>query len=570
MPAEGQSAPVVSQIEIKVNGTSLSNDIMDTLFEVEVESTLHLPSMFTMRFHDEKLSLVDGTTFPMGGAVVINVATQAPNQTTQTLTKIMDGEITAIEPDFSDGFMATLTIRGYDKGHRLLRGTKTKAFVQAKDSDIVSQIASGAGLQAVTDVTTVVHEHVFQYNISDWAFVHERARRNGYEVWVEAGKLNFKKPATTRTEVPLQWGETLRSFRPHMTLAKQVEKVTVKGWNPKQKQAIVGVASTSSVAPQVGIGNWGGPLAQAAFSAAQALEVRRPVKTQGEATAIAQSLLDESNASFLEAEGIAFGTPTIKAGVLVNLTKLGTKFSGMYMVTMARHIYNPEAGYDTHFVVQGARAQTVADLVDGDDHTSLWGGIVVGLVTNVNDPDGMGRVKVKFPWLDDTLESNWARLSGIGAGANRGIFWLPEVNDEVLVAFEHGNFDSPYVVGAVWNGTDKPPEAMSDAVKSGKTEVRTFKTRLGHIIRLTDDASKKTIEIIGASNKTSIKLDEVNSKITITSQGDIELAATQKLTLKGAQVAIEGQSQVNVKSSGTGALEASGPLTVKGAVVNIN
>src|SRR5262249_14595935 len=136
-----------------------------------------------------------------------------------------------------------------------------------------------------------------------------------------------------------------------------------------------------------------------------------------------------------------------------------------------------------YFRVEGARPKLISDLIQeantSETPGNTWGGVVPAIVTNNNDPKGMGRVKVKFPWIDVDLESNWARVAAVGAGNNRGLFWLPEVNDEVLVAFEHGDFNQPYIVGNLWNGKDKTPEAISDAVKNGNVEVRTLKTREG-------------------------------------------------------------------------------------------
>lgn len=566
MPDSNNQA-LVAQISISVNGTALSQELMDVLADAEIETSLYLPSMFTLRFHDEKLDLVDGTQFAAGAEVEISL----PNATGQ-LTPVLKGEITAIEPEFAHDFAATLVVRGYDKGHRLNRGTKTRVFVDSTDGDIVSKIAQEAGLQVTKDATSQVHKHVFQHAISDWVFLHERARRNGYEMKVDAGTLFFRKLTSTRTEAALVWGETLQSFHPRMTLAKQVSTVKVKGWDPKTKQGILGTASNSSSQPAIGLGKWGGGLVTSAFASVEVLEVRHPVQSQAEATTMAQSLLDEINAGFLEADGRAFGNTGLKPGVKVNITKVGTKFSGKYVVTTARHIYNVTDGFITEFTVQGARAQTIADLISqgqSEERTKqLWGGIVIGIVTNNKDPDNMARVKVKFPWLDDLLESNWARVSMPGAGASRGIMWMPEVNDEVLVAFEHGDFDYPYVVGAVWNGRDAMPDSTANVIKNGKVEVRIMKSRLGHIIKMTDSDSAKTIEIIGSSGDV-IKFDETAKKITIDSKGDLAITAVGNLSIEGAQVSINGKTQFEVKGA-KGAVEASGPLTVKGAIVNIN
>lgn len=556
------------QVQIKIDGSNLAAQTMDVLESAEVETSMYLPSMFTLRFHDEKLTLLDGSLFTAGKAVEIFL----PNPS-NVLTSVFKGEITAIEPEFSEQFETTLVVRGYDKGHRLNRGTKNKVFVNVTDGDIVSQIAQANGLQAQSDTTSIVHPHVFQYAVSDWVFLHERARRNGFEVLVVDNKLLFRKISTTTDGPALEWGTTLWSFHPRMSLARQINKVTVKGWDPKTKQALVGVAQTSSSSPSTGFTGWGGQLAQSKFSAAEAMEVQHPVRTQNEATLMAQSILDEVNAGFLEADGVAFGNPGIKPGTKVAISKVGAKFNGNYVVTSARHTFRIGDPYITEFTVQGARAKTMADLVDTamseQRAKQLWGGVVVGLVTNNNDPDSMGRIKVKFPWLDDTLESNWIRVSAPSAGNGRGIMWLPEVNDEVLVAFEHGDFDYPYMVGAVWNGRDKPPDAASTAVKNGKVEVRTMKSRLGHTIKMTDGDSVKKIEIIGSAGDT-ITFDESTKKITIESKGDIEIKAATNLNLTATNVKIEASGQLEVKSSGMGKVEAGGVLTVKGSLVNIN
>jgi phage protein D len=581
-----EAGPQVNQIQINVNGTALSPKIADSVFDVEVETSLYLPSMFIMRLYDDdSITIIDGDTFKQGKTIEISV-----KGFSDTFTTIFKGEITALEPDFAQDSTAVLVVRGYDRSHRLHRGTKSKVFVQVTDSDIVSKITREAGLTPNVEATTEVHDHVFQYGVSDWAFIHERARRNGYEVLVDDTKLYFRKASTTSGELTLSWGVDLVSFQPRLSLAKQVQKVTVKGWDPKTKKAIVGQATTSSSSPTVGLGNWGGALAQAAFSAAEILEVRHPVGSQSEATKMAQSILDEINAGFLQAEGTALGNTGLKPGVKVQIKEVGTKFSGKYVVTTARHVYNPTEGYLTYFTVQGVRAQTMADLIDQSmveqRATQLWGGVVSAIVTNNNDPENMARVKLKFPWLDEALESNWARVSGVGAGNGYGLLWLPEVNDEVLVAFEHGDFDFPYVVGSLWNGKDAMPETTTTAVANGKVVMRTLKTTAGHIIRLTESSSVKKIEIIDSTAQTSVTLDETNKKITIDSKGEINITSTGNMALKatgnlsleatgdvkmqGMNVKVAANANLEATATGMGKVEASGPLTVKGAIVNIN
>src|SRR5262249_11123879 len=132
-------------------------------------------------------------------------------------------------------------------------------------------------------------------------------------------------------------------------------------------------------------------------------------------------------------------------------------------------------------------------------------GLVVGVVTNNQDPDNLGRVKVRFPWLSDSAESHWARIA-----APRGTYFLPEVDDEVLIAFEHGDPRFPYVLGVLWNGQDAPPTTNSD----GKNNLRLIKSRSGHVIKLNDEDGKETIEIIDKKGKNRIVIDTAKDTLT--------------------------------------------------------
>ena len=186
-------------------------------------------------------------------------------------------------------------------------------------------------------------------------------------------------------------------------------------------------------------------------------------------------------------------------------------------------------------------------------------GVVVGIVTNNQDPDNMHRVKVRFPWLGPDDESNWARVANPMAGNGRGIYFLPEVDDEVLLAFEHGSIEHPYVVGSLWNGKDQAHENNSD----GANNNRSIKSRSGHVMRLCDSSGDEKIEIIDKTGNNKIVISASGNKIVIEAIGDIEItSSTGKITLSG--VGIELKSQTNVDIS------ANALVNIKGTLVNIN
>jgi uncharacterized protein involved in type VI secretion and phage assembly len=228
-------------------------------------------------------------------------------------------------------------------------------------------------------------------------------------------------------------------------------------------------------------------------------------------------------------------------------------------------------------------------LTTGDDpvtRSEKFYGVVVGVVTNNEDPDKLGRVKVKFPWLADTDESHWARQAVLMAGGTRGTFFLPEVDDEVLVAFEHGDVRFPFVLGALWNGVDAPPRDNSD----GKNDERVIHSRSGHEFVFSDADGKEHVEIktkaghqillddTSGSEMITIKDKSGNNSIILDSaQNSVAVAGKTKISLKAQEIEIEATSSLTIKSSkleisadAPATLKSSAILTIKGSMVKIN
>lgn len=194
-------------------------------------------------------------------------------------------------------------------------------------------------------------------------------------------------------------------------------------------------------------------------------------------------------------------------------------------------------------------------------------GVVIGLVTNNQDPDGMHRVKVRFPWLSDEIESNWARVAAPMAGNDRGAYFLPEVDDEVLVAFEHGQVDHPFVLGSLWNGKDRPPESNAD----GENNHRTLKSRSGHIVRLNDKSGNETIEVIDKTGKNKIVIDSAKNTITIEADSDITIkSSTGKLTMQANGIEMKSQMGVSIEATAGIDVKANAVITMKGAMIRLN
>lgn len=187
-------------------------------------------------------------------------------------------------------------------------------------------------------------------------------------------------------------------------------------------------------------------------------------------------------------------------------------------------------------------------------------GVMVGIVQSLDDPEDLGRVKVTYPHLADEA-SDWCRLVAPFAGRERGAFFRPEVGDEVLIVFEHGDPRRPYLVGGLWSKADPPPP---DDGKKSENNWRFLRSRSGHLVKLDDTAGAEVVEVSDGGGTTRVVLETASGKVRVESDGgDVEVTAS------GGAVKVTAAT-VEIKASGTASLEAGGTLTLKGATVNIN
>jgi uncharacterized protein involved in type VI secretion and phage assembly len=173
----------------------------------------------------------------------------------------------------------------------------------------------------------------------------------------------------------------------------------------------------------------------------------------------------------------------------------------------------------------------------GGDHGRFFG-VTVGIVTDNHDPEKLGRVRVRFPWLSETDASHWARVAAPMAGKGRGVFMLPEVEDEVLVAFEHGRPESAYILGGLWNGKDAPPADNAD----GKNNLRVIRSRAGHEIVLDDTDGAEKVIVRDGGGKDSVTIDMKAGTVTVKADKKLVLDCAGELTIggDGAKVTITG------------------------------
>ncbi|MDA8317068.1 MAG: phage baseplate assembly protein V, partial [Actinomycetota bacterium] len=341
------------------------------------------------------------------------------------------------------------------------------------------------------------------------------------------------------------------------------EKVSVIGWDPAQQQTVTGVATSASsgVLPS-------SSLAEKAHPSASFVAAALGARSAEEASTLSQALFDLRAAAAVEATGTAAGDGAIAPGGRATVSGAGP-LSGEYPLSAVEHVYRPRRGFVTRFWSGDRRP---AGLVEDSSRGSGSGvkgsivghhGLTAGIVTNINDPTRQGRVKVLFAGMSKAQESAWARIVATGGGSARGNVFIPEVGDEVLVAFEDGDTRVPLVLGGLYGSQSTiPPPDVAD----GKVQKRELVSRLGHTVRLLDGEAtdQKAIELVLAGGLNAVHLGA--DKTTVTVQKGKALSITVGST---AITVAQGTGEVSIKAPSI-SLQADQQIQLQAPTVTVN
>ncbi|MCD9590074.1 VgrG-related protein [Streptomyces sp. 8ZJF_21] len=587
----GQS--VAKALVVEFGGRPLSPTLANTLVEGYVDDSRTLPDLFVLRFRDPSRVLLEKAGVEIGTEVRLLAGAGGGPSPRPLLT----GSVTALEVEIDDTGTFTV-VRGLDESHRLFRGRQVASYQNMTLADICVRVARRAGLKpGKVDVAGPVLEHVAQPNISDWEFLRGLAEEAGAQVYVTDGKLHVARPTeaggapdtsarAARDPLVLEMGDNLLRCRAGVSAAEQVSTVEVRGWDVKTKQPLVGRADAGKAAT-LDLGVTAAEVART-FGEASFVVSDAPYGQQAQVDQAAKALAARIAGSFAELEAVIRGNPEVRAGGAVTLAGVGKPFEGRYTVTSSRHVFDPVRGYETWVTVSGQQERSLFGLTGGGsgggaETPSRCSGLANGTVTDTKDPDGLGRVKVRFPWLSDEYASDWARTAQ-AAGTGGGEAFIPEVGDEVLIGFEQGHLDRPYVLAGLYNGKDKPgqgqatsgpgqglgpqqgqgdgQEAQAVDPTSGAVNKRAFGSRGGNKLELLDAANgPQGVRLVTGDGKLRINLDRKGTAIVVHSDGTVEIEAKEQVSIKaGSGVSLD---------AGDGTLELGGAtvkLTARGGV----
>ncbi len=566
---------------VRIGGRPLGEAFAADLTSVVIELSLSAAGMCVMTFADPGRDLLNRLSVAFGDAVAVDATPVESNET----SGLFRGKVYGLDIDFNEGGSFVL-VRAYDSSFPLRQVRHSRVFQNVTDGDVLRTLAGEEGVPAAVggDANRVVHEHLTMTNETPWDFLVRRALSANCILYMAEGKLTMS-PFPNGTSAPTpgdhestDWrqlvpGHNLRHLHLRQSAAQQFESVEARGWDPQQKRALVGTAPTSSVgaspftsAADLGRRHGGGTRVTSAPGESQ----------QAGCDLLAKSLADRVGSTHVYGEGEAIGDPRLVAGVAVSIGQAAA-FKGKYVLSTTRHVFG-EGGYRTEFTISGAHDRSVFGLLAAKS-IDVFPGVYPALVSNNDDPEKLGRVRLRFAWLDEKFESGWARVMTIGGGRETGLQWPPEIDDEVLVAFTGGDPANPVVLGGMHNGIDKPPERQPIDTSNGSVATRVMQTRLGHRLVFSDKNGAEHILLETADHKVSVQLDQSGREVTITSSGAVNVVAKGNVQVKAdGKIDLESKGNITLKADGSGTIsamtglkiESNGQVEIKGTQIKLN
>lgn len=469
-----------------------------------------------------------------------------------------------------------------DKAVKLTIGRKSKYFYESKDNEIIEEIIDRYSLEKEVETTNVQHKELVQYNVSDWDFCVVRAQANGKIVVVDDGKITVKKPDYDQAEVEtVSYGATMLDFDAEMDARNQFQKVTSYSWNSSDQELLEIEANDPSV-------RLNGNITTSDLASVIDLE-NLELKNGGAIHDVELQEWADAKTLFNQLSKIRGrvkfqGIPEVKPNTTLKLEGVGDRFNGKVYVSAIRHqIAEGNWTVDTQFGINPKWFSETFDINDSPASglMAAINGLQIGIVTQLeSDPQGEDRIHVRLPMVDNNSEGIWARVSTLDAGNNRGSFFRPEIDDEVIVGFINSNPNDAIILGMM-NSSAKPApiSATDDNHEKG------FVTRSEMKFIFNDDEVSVTMEtpngnkIVISDTDGGIKLEDENgnliemnsSGITIESATAINLKSSTDLKAEsGTNLEIKAGAQFKAEGSAGAEVSTSAIAVLKGSMVQIN
>lgn len=477
---------------------------------------------------------------------------------------------------------SVLIVECRDKVCKMTAAPKSGYYKDSKDSDVMEQLIDNHGLDKDVATTQVQHKQMVQYNCTDWDFVLCRADANGLLCIAKDGKLSVKPPAFSGAPVlTVQYGATVHELDAAIDARLQYKAVKGTSWNYTDQELKADVEADEPQTPAAGDidgATLASVLDEDAFILYHSGKIEEPELQQW-----VNAMMMKHRLAKIRGQVTVDGTAAVSPGQVIELKGVGSRFEGKLFVTAVRQQFengnwltsiqfgiNPE-WFAQAFNVQQPQAGALLPAIEG---------LQVGIVTKLeSDPDGEGRVLVRIPVIHKDDDGAWCRISSLDAGKDRGMFFMPEINDEVIIGFINNDPRHGVVLGML--NSSKLPAAITP---SDDNHEKGYTSRSKMKIIFNDDKKSISIETPGGNKMIiteedkKIHLEDQNgNKITMNEDGisiesskDLKMKASGDVKIEGTNINIKGSAQTKVEGGSGAEFSSGGATNVKGSIVNIN
>ena len=591
-----------SAFKLFKSGSAVKDAVMEALTGIHIEHSVFLPSMCELEFFSNPDELGEtSAAFSVGDDV--SVYGYAAGNVFGTL--MFKGNVHSLEVRIDPGNGTRMVIRAYDPGHAMLSTAQTKAYKQKKYSEVVSEIARKYSLDPLIGSaiasTPVKHDLVVQANETDWDFICRLARSVGYVAYVRPyellkqskTKLYFGPPlaaskgrSNSTAERGFKVGDgRLIGVRAMVSGGGLPSTAQAAGWDVKTAKTALATNSVSGKAtdtakPRASV------TSMKSSKAGTRMMLETVANSKGESKVLAKGYAARYGGAAVDVELVVRGHPAAAVNTAIYLDE-AAQLTGKYTISAVTHDLDVQTlGFTSIIYCHGLEDRTLAGIQGEVANRPIFTGVYPAIVSSIKDPDKKGRVQLSLPWLDSAYLTGWAPIVQMGAGAGTGWQALPAPQDEVLVSFQNGQLDSPYVIGGFY-GVKKGKLSPDKLHKEGTPIQQAFTTKAGHQIVFQDDAEKSGISI-RTKNGESLLIDMSDKKgITIVTKGenkpvkvvtdsDVIVTTKKNAKLSAQDVSVDAKGKVNVKAKGAAtvsgqsvSVEASGKAKLKGASVSV-
>lgn len=449
----------VPDFEVRIDGSVLAVVLRQRITQISFESDTERAATVSLTVPDPDMELFDRGVFAPGRTVELAMGYG------NSLERMFEGKIAAIQPTFPSGGVPSLSITAYDYSYALRKTEVTEGLPLVDDISFVKMTAIKHGL--IPELTYLPTElKSITANGTEWSVLRSMAEKNNLEVAVEFHNLYFGTQRSKAAGIILDYGRNLMSFSPRFNPNEKAAKVQVRAVNSVGGQSVVAQAAASALnsASDTVVNRLNGQ-----FSSNSAIKVLSStlVGNVAEANRLAESINRTANDETLSGSGTCAGEPELRAGQFVQIRGLGKSLSGVYRLSKVTHSIS-QSGYQTSFQISSSASGEIGGAIERSIQKTRQArrpdpiyGIKAATVTSTDDPLKLGRVKLNLSDIAEKNETDWVQVATLSAGSQMGTWFVPEVGEQVILAFLGGNADRPIVLGSTWTQQQRPPQTST-------------------------------------------------------------------------------------------------------------